>query len=570
MQQGRKKHSARPLRPRSNGAPPGGAPNGPGLRPEPIGELRGELLEKYERLSRKYEALVKKFEDNAAERIGVYRLGWWALRTSASALALVGKRGIILSNNRWHELDHGDGDRDWALLATDEAQRRFASLQRLALDAAGDLLTRKDHASSVARYRRADGDQVIEVRSERIADHLVAVLVHDVTQQARADVELRSAREALHRRHRLEAIGEIASGVAHDLNNALNVMRLRLDLLGRDLEDGARSTHLPALSRIVEDAAARVARVQDLSHRASEERLEPVELRGVIAEALGLARTELEQHSLLKGKHFQLASNIPELPPVRANAAELKHVFVNLVLNARDAMPRGGAIYIEGRRDQDFAVISVADEGTGIPDELLERVFEPFFTTKGEAGTGLGLSMARAAMARVGGSIVARNRPRIGAELVLRFPLDVLRRAATEPPLPPEPPPAPGRSLRVLVVDDDPDCLEVTQAVLEAEGLSVATASSGAEALRRLRDQACDLLLCDIGMPEMSGWQVAQEARLNWPAVPIYMITGWGSEFATADSRPSAVEGVLGKPLDIREIRSLIARIASSPEERSG
>lgn len=113
-------------------------------------------------------------------------------------------------------------------------------------------------------------------------------------------------------------------------------------------------------------------------------------------------------------------------------------------------------------------------------------------------------------------------------------------------------------------MDDDPDCLEVTRAVLEAEGLTVATANSGAEALRILHDHPCDLLLCDIGMPEMSGWQVAQEARLKWPAVPIYMITGWGDEFTSADSRPSAVEGVLGKPLDIRELRSVIARVSSA------
>jgi len=399
-------------------------------------------VEKYERLSKKYEALVKKYEDTTGERIGVYRLGWWALRTSASALALVGKRGIILSNSRWQQLDYGNGERGWDLLAADEQQRRFSSLHHLALEVAGELFARKEVSSSVARYSRSRGEQVVEVRGERIVeDHLVAVLVHDVTLQVRADLELRDARDALYRRHRMEAVGEIASGVAHDLNNALNVIRLRIDLLGRELKDGAPSEQLPALARIVEDAAARV---HELSRRPSDELFEPVDLRAVIAEALALARTELEEHELVQGKRFRLVSHIPELPAVRASAAELKHVFVNLVLNARDAMPAGGTISIEGRRDQDFAVISVADEGTGIAEEYLERVFEPFFSTKGETGSGLGLSMAHAEMARLGGSIVAHNRRPCGAEFVLRFPLGLPRQLPAETPAPPEPLPPPG------------------------------------------------------------------------------------------------------------------------------
>jgi signal transduction histidine kinase/ActR/RegA family two-component response regulator len=570
MQQGRKRRLARALRLESNEAPSNDAEMEPGRRAGLLGTSRHDLLAKYEQLFRKYEALVKKYETASAERTGVYRLGWWALRTTASALALIGPGGIVLSNSRWQELDHGSGDRGWDLLSADEPQRRFASLHRLARDAAANLFSNKDASSTVERYRRTGGEQVIEIRTEKIAEeHLVALLVHDVTEQVRGDIELRTAREALHQRHRMEAVGEIASGVAHDLNNALNVIRLRLDLLGRDLDDGVRSAHLPGLSRIVEDAAARVARVQELSHKSGDERLEPVDLHAAIVEALALARTELEQRELVAGKRFRLISRVPDLPPVRANAAELKHVFVNLVLNSRDAMPLGGTISVEGRREQDFAVIRVSDQGTGIPEENLERVFEPFFSTKGETGTGLGLSMARAAMARLGGSIVAHNRPPLGAEFVLRFPLQGLHPASAEAPAPPELPAPQGRSLRVLVVDDDRDCLEVTRAVLEAEGLTVTTAGSGAEALRLLREEPYDLLLCDIGMPEMSGWQVAQEARLMWPAVPIYMVTGWGNEFVKADSRPSAVEGVLGKPLDVVELRSVIATIASSPAERS-
>jgi signal transduction histidine kinase len=524
-----------------------------------LAELKDTLLEKYEQLSAKYGTLVKKYESASIEEIGVYRLGWWALRTSASALALVREGAVVLTNRRWQELDTGEsGRRGWEPLATDEPQRTYDSLHHVALDVAADLLERSDLASSVTRYRRSSGEQVVEVRSERIpsAPEMVALLLHDVTAQARAETDLQTAREALHRRHRMEAIGELASGVAHDLNNALNVMRLRLDLLGRELAGTGHGGNVKALAAIVDDAAVRVARVHDLSRRQVDEPLEPVQLQVVIAEALALARTELEQHALVEGRHIRLVSSIPELPPLRATPAELKHLFVNLLLNARDAMPLGGTISIEVRREEDFAVVTVADEGTGIAEEHLERVFEAFFTTK-KNGTGLGLSMARGAISRLGGSIVARNRPARGAEFVLRLPLAIDEQPAAPAPAP-GPPPALAGSLRVLLVDDDRDCLEVTQAVLEAEGLTVATAPTGADALRHLGEHSYDLLLCDVGMPEMSGWQVAQEARVHWPAMPIFMVTGWGTELASSSSRPTSVDGVLGKPLDVGELRSAI------------
>jgi len=548
--------------------------NGCGAVAEPritvFGEARDALLSKYAQLLKKYEALVAKYESTSIEETGVYQLGWWALRTSASGLALVRDGAVSLTNRRWQELGRDGADTGWELVAPREAPRAYASLHQLAIDAAAEILAADAPPSRVARYRRPGREQVIEVRVERISSKhgVVALVAHDVTGQARADLELHRAGEALHQRNRMEAVGEVASGVAHDLNNALNVMRLRLELLGHDLPEVARGAHLPALLQIVRDAAKRVGRVHDLSHRQHEEPLELVDLPVVIAEALALTRTELEQHALAEGKNFRLVSNLPALPPVRASPAELKHIIVNLLLNARDAMAQGGTISIEGRRDHDFAVITVADGGTGIPEGQLERVFEAFFTTKGSEGSGLGLSMARGTMARLGGSIAARNRLPFGAELILRFPL-----ASHEQPPAETHPPRPGatgrRSLRVLLVDDDVDCLAVTQAVLEMEGATAATAHSGAEALRLLQESRYDLLLCDVGMPEMSGWQVAQETRRAFPAMPIYMVTGWGKDFLSDGSRPSDVDGVLGKPLDLGELRSVLAR-SSVPAEDPG
>jgi CheY-like chemotaxis protein len=271
----------------------------------------------------------------------------------------------------------------------------------------------------------------------------------------------------------------------------------------------------------------------------------------------------LEPHSASYERRFQLRSNIGVLPPVRANPTELKHLFLNLLLNARDAMAAGGTISIEAAREEDFAVVCVRDEGTGIPEEQLETIFESFFTTKGPRGTGLGLSMARSTMARLGGSIVARNGPRKGAEFVLRFPLCTAS-AVAERKKPEQTIPRIQRSLRLLLVDDDPDCLEVTREVLRAEPLEIDTANSGTEALSKLDHNGYDLMLCDVGMPDVSGWQVAQKARVRHPAMPIFMVTGWANEFISAESRPGNVDGVIAKPVEIDELRAIIARAAAT------
>jgi len=384
-----------------------------------------------------------------------------------------------------------------------------------------------------------------------------------VTSEVHAESELRRAREALHERHRMQSIGEVASGVAHDLNNVLNVMGLRLALIRSRPADDVQAEQFASLGRIIDDAAARVTRMQDLSRRQGDDAFELVDLSQVIDESVALAGTQLEQLSL-RGKRFRVTTDVPEHFQVRGNSAELKHLFVNLLLNARDAMPDGGTITIQARSEESGVIVAVADEGTGIPEQDLERIFESFYTTKGKDGTGLGLAMARGAMARIGGSITARNRQSRGAEFVLRFPRS------------PEPPsrrpaqqsgPIPGldRSLRVLLVDDDPDCLMVTEEVLENEGVAVTAARSGAEAVAKIGEQPYDVLLCDVGMPGMSGWEVAHAARMRQPGLAIYMVTGWASEFAADDMRRGSVNGILGKPLDLDDLRGVLVRAATAP-----
>jgi signal transduction histidine kinase len=222
----------------------------------------------------------------------------------------------------------------------------------------------------------------------------------------------------------LRALGELASGIAHDLSNTLHSMKLRLEMIERDTEFAARQRgHLDALVRIVSDADTRLRHLRDFARQRPERASEQVQLADVIREAVEIARGDIEYCAARQGLSVRIELDVPPLPRVSGEATDLRYVFINLLINARDAMPHGGTIRVRGTRVRSRIVITVEDEGTGIPEAHLHSIFRPFFTTKGSQGTGLGLSMAYGVMSRAGGSITAANRPEGGAVFTLTFPL---------------------------------------------------------------------------------------------------------------------------------------------------
>ncbi len=400
----------------------------------------------------------------------------------------------------------------------------------------------------------------MELRVERVphprGGSAIAVMAHDVTARVKAERQLDEARQVLVQQERLRAIGQLASGVAHDLNNTLNAIKLRLTVVREDERcTAAQGDNLKVIDRIVDDAAAMVGRLQDFARQRSDLPLTTVDLPTVVAEALEIVRPELAKAEPA-GAPVRIEAQLPTLPPVAGNEEELRHVLVNVLLNARDAMPRGGTVRVRGKQKDATVVLTVDDEGVGIPAEHLPRVFDPFFTTKGRRGTGLGLSMAYGVMSRLGGGIAAANRPRGGATITLTFPV----RPAPEKVAAPRPvAPTDGHGVRVLLVDDDQDNLEATRAVLELEGTEVETADNGRAALQRVQAGAhFDLVLCDVGMPGMSGWQVAEALHELAPSLPVYMITGWAREIPRDDPRRRLVAGVLAKPLEVERLRQLV------------
>jgi signal transduction histidine kinase len=400
--------------------PPRTPPRG-GAEEEP------SLLRKYQQLLQKHDALVRRLAEHNVEHISTFRLSSWALETTASALALLRGGRVALANSRWHELVRWPGPWRWQDGGTDAgaAVRTLRTLREVAVQETAALLAAND-GPRVIRYRQEGGGRVVEVSSERVTapgEVLALVLARDVTEQARAEEELEQARASLAQREHLRALGEMVAGIAHDLNNTLNAMRLRLELLGRHpTVAAAPPAHLDALVRIVADASTRVGRLQSFSRQQPEGSSELVRLDTLVRDAVEIARGDIVHRATREGVQVHVEVDLALLPPVKGSEADLRFVFINLLLNARDAMPHGGTIRVRGRHEDGRVILTVEDEGTGIPPEHLDAIFRPFFTTKGNKGTGLGLSMAYGVVSRAGGTLTAANRRRGGAVFTLTFP----------------------------------------------------------------------------------------------------------------------------------------------------
>jgi len=376
-----------------------------------------------------------------------------------------------------------------------------------------------------------------------------------------AEAELLKSRETLVRQERMRLVGQLASGIAHDLNNTLNIVRLRLAVLSLDknLAD-KHSAQLDVIDRAIGDAAQTVARVRDIGAKREHGPDESVNLFDVIVQAIDLARTSIAGRPALDGTDIQIESNLPpSLPYVEANASELRQVFLNLILNASDAINGKGTITIDAVAGKDSVIVSVADDGSGIPEEHLARIFEPFYTTKGALGTGLGLSIVREIVQGIGGSVIAQNRPDRGAVLKLSLPL--AKDSIFHPPTEPLQETANGCSF--LLIDDDAQNLSALGDVLTLTGHRAETVLSGVEAVKKLRSNAVyDAVLCDLGMPGMNGWEVAGKAREIAPNLPFYIVTGWSAQFG--EKPPLPVSGVLSKPVRPIEIQRIVASLAAA------
>jgi signal transduction histidine kinase len=520
-----------------------------------------DIVRAHQRLLTAYTDLVDRYRFIIHDRGETSIASEWFMG-AANGLALLRDGLIVMTNRGLRDLDRTAGAKGWRESAAGAPARpigpeQYESLRDLmralcarAMSANVDLVETRCESVSASVF--AD----VRVQRSVLAATYIGIAT-DVTARVRAENELEAAHEAQFHTERMRSLGALSSGLAHDINNSLNALKLHLSVLA--ISPDKLPDKLPTLNRIVDDCASLVRRLQDFARQRRDRPLGHCHVEKVIEEAVQTVHTELIEKTAMSDKPVTIAIDAPPLPIVPGDPFELRHVFVNLLLNARDAMPEGGKIEITGHAEGDRVIVAVADEGQGIPPNVIGRLFDPFFTTKGTRGTGLGLATAYSVLSRLGGGIQAENRPSRGAVFTVTFPAAPDSREI-------EPRPAASANgvsapRRILAIDDHPENIEPLKALFETKGHHVDVVFSGADAIDRVsRGDSYDLVLCDIGMPEMNGWQVAERLRGMTPGVAIYLITGWAQEIPPDEPRRALIDGLISKPVNLERLEQIIAR----------
>ena len=410
-----------------------------------------------------------------------------------------------------------------------------------------------------------EGERLVSGVAKQMALALESARLYEETQGALAEVE--RAQERLVQSHTLRALGEMAAGTAHHLNNLLAVALGHLQLMRRRLEPSVGV--LPAVDLIeqaLSDAASVVRRMQRFTRSGpAEDESEPVDLAQIAHEARELTETPCVDALQALGIPILVRVESEPVPLVRASAAALRETVTNLILNALDAMPRGGLITLRTFQDAGGVCLSVADTGVGMSPEVKRRALEPFFTTKGPKGTGLGLSVAYGVMRRHGGELRVESTEGSGTTVTLRLP-PLEGRARKDSAVPHGQPEAKVNAIRVLIVDDDDRVRVMLGDLLQADGHCVLQARSGAESLSVLeRGVRFDLVLTDHGMPGMTGLELTRTIKTRWPQLRVGLVTGWG-ESLDVPANGLRPDFTLAKPVDLSALRAAVAgQLALAP-----
>jgi signal transduction histidine kinase/ActR/RegA family two-component response regulator len=379
-------------------------------------------------------------------------------------------------------------------------------------------------------------------------------------ERAKAESDLAIAREQLVRTEKFRAVGEMASGVAHDFNNVLASVVGRTQLLLRHVEDPKLRRWLEIIERSALDGAQAVKRLQEFTRPSLERPLTRVDLNAVVRDALDATESRWGAEAGRGGYEMRVETSLIRYgAQVDGDPAELREALVNLILNAIDAMPRGGVLTVRTAEAGERVELTVSDTGIGIPAAVLPRIFEPFFTTKGPGGTGLGLSMARAILSRHGAEIRVKSDEGQGATFVVSFPRTDVPRSARSPA--PAKVLSPGPALSCLVIDDDRGAAEGLGELLTSLGHHVAVSADAKEAVAALGSGEYDVVFTDLSMPHLSGWRVAREVKSRAPGAAVFVVTGFGLEVSADELRAHGVQAVLTKPLRLSDLTSLLATV---------
>jgi signal transduction histidine kinase/ActR/RegA family two-component response regulator len=397
------------------------------------------------------------------------------------------------------------------------------------------------------------------------AQRHVEELSHYIAEQERI-------REQFSQMEKLSALGELASGVAHDFNNTLAGILGRAQLIMRTNDPEKIQRGLNIIIKTAEDGAKTVKRIQDFARQRRDHDFEPVSVDQILFDVSEITRPRWKDRAEASNIQIALDLQIRSKARILGDESELREVLVNMVFNAVDAMPEGGNLLLAAEDAEDSVVITVGDTGTGMAPEVKSRIFDPFFTTKGKAGMGLGLAVSFGIIRRHEGSVAVESEIGTGTKFKISLPKATPKanpitsagsseqektRVETTPAV---------RSTnqaqpKILVVDDEEPVRELLRDLLEGEGCRVYLAQGSREALGLFEANQFDGIFTDVGMPGMSGWELAHAIRQRNPSIPIAVITGWGEAVGSNEQKEAGVDWVVTKPFRAERISELTEQI---------
>ncbi|HSY43980.1 MAG TPA: ATP-binding protein [Candidatus Acidoferrum sp.] len=460
----------------------------------------------------------------------------------------------------------------------DISQSKFPFTQKLAgaglrsFVAAPLLVESKVFGALIAARKQAEnftsGDcEFLKQLSGHVALAAHQAQLYEALQQAYDD--LRQTQQAVMQQERLKALGQMASGIAHDINNAISPIALYTEsLLEKEPGLSARARdYLGTIQHAIEDVSHTVARMREFyRQREQQMTLTPVKLNEMIQQVIDLSRARWSDMPQQRGIFIKIETVLdPALPPVMGVESEIREALVNLIFNAVDAMPNGGTLTLEtgaSEKSTRLVHVEVKDTGVGMDEDVRRRCLEPFFTTKGERGTGLGLAMVYGIVRRHNADIEIESTPGKGTTFRINFPVPAMPAATAGKDTTPFVVPT---RLRILVVDDDPLLIKSLRDALETDGHVIVTAGGGQDGIAAFRNafekkEPFAVVITDLGMPYVDGRQVSATIKGISPTTPIILLTGWGQRLVAEGDVPKHVDHVLNKPPKLRDLRETLAQ----------
>ncbi len=357
---------------------------------------------------------------------------------------------------------------------------------------------------------------------------------------------------------RLQVLGQLSSGTAHSLNNLLAAIHGRAQFLLERVSDHETRDELQEIQNTAALGAQMVRRIQDYE-RTDQKDKRATDINLLLRDAAEITRFLWRDQTEIKGVVIDIVKDFADVPPVLVQPTAVRQAFVALILNAIEAMPNGGLITLRTERKGDLVLALIVDNGTGMPEDVLAHAPDSFFTTKALPHLGLGLPTVAQTVADQNGTLAIESKPAHGTLVIIGLPIaqGVAETKGAKPV-------SAKRNANILIIDNEPPVRNLLARLLKMEGHDVATADQGPEGVAAFKKGKFDIVITDLGMPGMSGWQVAREVKKLNPTVCVVLTTGWSVEMTPEERKEQGIDHVIAKPFDMPQLFGLIGEALAS------